>query len=224
MFKYLLFLVMFFLNIATPLFALQVKTFEAGVPLEFDIAADALTHIVVENDRITGVKSALDNLGLDLDATLGHLFVRPINKQAQIQIFITTEQGKTIGLCLNPQDIPVESITILSGEEHVAVAVTDTETVIQLMQALRDKQELAGYTVSRTITAVPMVAELPVEQTAQYLNDNWIGVEYFIHNTTRKSVALLERDFFEAGVRAAAILQPLLLPNQSTQVYVVRER
>jgi len=218
--KHLLFCLLF----STPLFALQVKTFEEGVPLDFDISAHELTHIKVEQDRITGVKSAIDNLAVDLDLTLGHLFVRPLNPLTKTQIFITTEQGKTIGLCLLPQDIPVESITILSSHLDDAFAQTDEDIVIELIQALRHQRELEGYTLSRTITSLPLVAELPVEQTAQYLNERWIGSEMVIHNTSRKTVSLLESDFFEEGVRAVAIPHSLLLPNQSTKVYVVRER
>jgi len=219
MLKYLL----FFLIFSTPLFALQVKTFEEGVPLDFDISAHELTHIKVEQDRITGIKSALDNLAVDLDLTLGHLFVRPLNPLTKTQIFITTEQGKTIGLCLFPQDIPVESITILS-QDLDTLPQTDEEIVMQLMQALRHQTELEGYTILRAITSLPLVAELPVEQTALYLNERWIGSEMVIHNTSRKTVSLLESDFFEEGVRAVAIPHSLLLPNQSTKVYVVRER
>jgi type-F conjugative transfer system secretin TraK len=218
-----------------PLFALQVQTFVEGVPLDFDIAAQELTHIRVENDRIKSVKSATEQLVLEPDEEQGHLFLRPLAKATGspaseqlecLQIFIITEQGKTIGLRLHPQDIPAESITIKTDleSEPPQTARTPEDSMIELMQALLNQQELQGYTVSTTLESVPPFLELPTQQTALYVGKSWMGGVFHIQNTTRKTLLLNESDFYTPGVRAIALSHTKLPPKQSVRVYIVRER
>lgn len=217
-------------------FALQVQTAIEGVPLDFDIAQQELTHIKVENDRIKSVKSATEQLVLEPDEEQGHLFLRPLAKVTPsvpdeqpecLQIFIITEQGKTIGLRLHPQDIPAESISIKTDVEVELpqTVLTPEDSMIELMQALLNQQILEGYTVDRKLeSTIPIFLELPTQQIALYVGKSWMGLALRIQNTTRKTLLLEERHFYTPGVRAVALSQKKLRPRQSTTVYMVRER
>jgi type-F conjugative transfer system secretin TraK len=218
-----------------PVFALQVQTAVEGVPLDFDIAEQELTHIKVENDRIKSVKSATEQLVLEPDEEQGHLFLRPLAKATGsppseqpecLQIFIITEQGKTIGLRLHPQDIPAESISIKTDVEIELpqTALTSEDSIVELMQALLNQQALQGYTVSSTLESAAPFLELPTQQTALYLGKSWMGIKFRIENTTRKTLLLNESDFYAPGVRAIAFSHKKLRPKHSATVYIVRER
>ena len=184
--------------ISSGAFALQVKTFEEGTALDFDISANELSHIVVEDDRITGIKNALDNLAIEQDEERGHLFVRPLGKPELVQVFLITEQGKTISLRLTPQDIPAESIRIKSDsilEGEGSVSKTLEEDVIELISALYQQTELEGYQISSAPQSAIDVRGLSLKKTVHYIGSHLMGIAYSVENTHSKPLHLLESDF-----------------------------
>ena len=193
--------------ISSGAFALQVKTFEEGTALDFDISANELSHIVVEDDRITGIKNALDNLAIEQDEERGHLFVRPLGKPELVQVFLITEQGKTLSLRLTPQDIPAESIRIKSDPilEESEVSKPLEEDVIELISTLYQKTELEGYQISSAPQSAIDVRGLSLKKTVHYRGSHLMGIAYSVENTHSKPLHLLESDFFEPGVRAISI-------------------
>ncbi len=219
------FLVLGCIFISSGAFALQVKTFEEGTALDFDISANELSHIVVEDDRITGIKNALDNLAIEQDEERGHLFVRPLGKPELVQLFLITEQGKTIGLRLMPQDIPAESIRIKSDLilEDSPLSKTREEEVIELIAALYQKTELEGYQISREPQSAIEARGLPLKKIAHYRGSHLMGVAYSVENTHFKTINLLESDFFEPGVRAISIPQKTVARKAQTKIYLVKE-
>jgi type-F conjugative transfer system secretin TraK len=180
---------------------------------------------VVENDRISGVKSATDNLAIDRDEENGHLFVRPNSSEDKVaQMFVSTESGHTIGLRLNQKDIPAEVIKIKIAEPIAIVnSFSHQEIVIHLISAMHNQLSLNGYQVSREKETMDKIMGLPVKRTAQYLGNQWVGIEYEITNTTKESLELLESDFYSSGTRAISIENKNLMPSDITKVYVVRK-
>ena len=220
------FLVLVGIFVASKAFALQVKTFEEGTALDFDISANELSHIVVEDDRITGIKNALDNLAIEQDEERGHLFVRPLGKPELVQVFLITEQGKTLSLRLTPQDIPAESIRIKSDsilEGEGSVSKTLEEDVIELISALYQQTELEGYQISSAPQSAIDVRGLSLKKTVHYRGSHLMGIAYSVENTHSKPLHLLESDFFEPGVRAISIPQKTVAPKAQTKIYLVKE-
>jgi len=203
--------------------AFQIKTATEGVLLDFDISAQELTHIMIENDRIIGIKSAVDGLSIDREEERGHVFIRVNGIPNPIQAFILTEAGNTIGVRLTPQDIPAETIKIKPYREVALLSVSDEqETMLTLIERLYHQVDLENES-SDTVEPL-VVLGIKAEAIAQLQDDNWVAFKYLFENTHDNALDLLESDFARPNVQAVAIEKKSLQPGEITTVYIVKRR
>ena len=205
------------------LHALQFKIAEEGVLLDFDISAFELTHVHLENDRITGIKSAVDGLIVDRDEEQGHLFIRVNGTLEPIQAFILAESGKTISVRLTPQEIPLETIKIKPYEEEIQEyfeTSDDQEVILSLIQKLYHQTDLEKE-VPNTIEPLS-VLEMSLEPIAYLQEGEWEAIHYQLENSSRQPLELLESDFKAANIEAIAIENKSLQPGSITSVYLVK--
>ena len=202
--------------------AFQIKTAEEGVLLDFDISAFDLTHIHLENDRIIGIKSAVDRLIVDRDEEQGHLFVRPNGTLEPIQAFILAESGKTINVRLTPQDIPLETIKIKPYEAALEPSgnTNDQDMILSLIQRLYDETDLEREAL-KAIEPLSILG-MPLEPMAYLQEGEWKAYHYLLENTSRQSLELLESDFKVDNVEAIAIENKSLQPGGITSLYLVK--
>jgi type-F conjugative transfer system secretin TraK len=204
--------------------AFQVKTAEEGILLDFDISDQELTHISIENDRITGIKSAFEGLTIDREEERGHVFIRVNGIYAKpIQAFILTESGKTIGVRLTPQAIPSETIKIKPYEEvPLQNAASSEEIILDLIDSLHHQNDLEKISSLDTLETIEILGMTAIE-TARLVNQHWLAFEYSLQNTHPETVELLESDFATSSVYAVAIQNKILRPNETTKIYVVKK-
>jgi len=214
-------------------FALQKITLQEGVATPITIANHALNHFSVENDRIVSVKGGVTGIfEHDFDEKLGHVYLKPILEEylEPIHIFINTEKEKTLSLLLNPTNIQAESL-------HLAVEGTnyrkpdawektnDYESVItKMIKAMHNKTPLEGFAIypAKPQNSKPKVkTKLQKRLLAVYQGENLIGETWLVENRTGKIIILSERDFYDPGVRAVAILYKSLSNKGLTSVYRV---
>ena len=205
------------------LHAFQFKTAEEGALLDFDISAQELTHIHLENDRITGIKSAIDGLIVDRDEEQGHLFIRVNGTLEPIQAFILAESGKTISVRLTPQDISLETIKIKPYEEEIQKVfenINYQDIILSLLQRLYHQTDLEkeAFNTIEPLSILGMSLE-PID----YLQEGeWEALHYLFENKGNQTLELLESDFKVDNVEAIAIENKSLQPGDITSVYLVK--
>ena len=59
---------------------------------------------------------------------------------------------------------------------------------------------------------------------AQYMAGDMVGEKYRLGNVSPSGMLLVEQELYRRGVRAVAVEHHTLMPGDSTQIYVVRER
>ena len=154
------------------------------------------------------------------------MFVR-VKSEAEdpITLFITTEQGRTIGLRLTPKNIVADSIMIkfkeealneelMQGESH-----TREQQIIQVLKAL--EQNTQGVEV---VARLPKsIKNLKVVSATQYEYAPLKGQRFVLKNTSKKSMVLEESQFNGSKVLAVALSKVNLAPNENVELYVIKE-
>ena len=88
------------------------------------------------------------------------------------------------------------------------------------------QDELAIEGISRSFVnqQIPLWKEARMTFASRYDGDGLYGEHYKVTNITNSNLILLEQEFYRKKVVAVSIEHLNLLPGQTTNVYVVRER
>ena len=210
----------------TGVLAKQSKYYKDQELLNFNIASRELTHIAVENDRITGLKMGNDSLEVEQNDKSGDLFVRVKSETLDpIAVFLTTEQGKTIGLKLTPKNMNADSILIKIKEEasvgNELVSGTSTTREQQIINILKVLEE--GSDVETIVRPPKTINDLKVVSAIQYSSDLLYGQRLVLKNTSKKELTLEESKFSGAKVLAVALSKLSLEPDGNVNLYIVKE-
>lgn len=88
----------------------------------------------------------------------------------------------------------------------------------------QDELAISGINRSFVNQPIPLWKEANMLFVARYDGDELYGEHYQVTNTTASNLILLEQEFYRKKVVAVSIEHLNLLPGQTTNVYVVRER
>ena len=205
--------------------AKQSKYYNNQELLNFNIAKKELTHIAVENDRITGLKMSNDLLEVEQNDKSGDLFVRAKTENFEpITLFITTEQGRTIGLRLIPKNITAESILVKFKEELTSVnelnepGSTREQQIINILKALA-----AGSEVEELANLPKLTNKLKTIAATGVSLQSLKGHRLVLKNTSKDQVALQEAEFAGNKVQAVALSKLVVLPNETVELYIIKE-
>lgn len=206
--------------------AKQSKYYNGQELLSFNIASRELTHIAIENDRITGLKMSNDSLEAEQNDKSGDLFVRVKSETLDpITLFLTTEQGRTIGLKLTPKNIGADSILIKIKEEtsvgNELISGTSTSREQQIINILKMLE--AGIEVEAITRTPKTINNLKVESATQYSSEALQGQRFVLKNTSKKDVTLEEPIFGGAKVVAVALSKLQIEPNGNVDLFLVKE-
>ena len=206
--------------------AKQSKYYNGQELLSFNIASRELTHIAIENDRITGLKMSNDSLEAEQNDKSGDLFVRVKSETLDpITLFLTTEQGRTIGLKLIPKNIGADSILIKIKEEtsvgNELISGTSTSREQQIINILKMLE--AGIEVEAITRTPKTINNLKVESATQYSSEALQGQRFVLKNTIKKDVTLEEPIFGGAKVVAVALSKLQIEPNGNVDLFLVKE-
>jgi conjugal transfer pilus assembly protein TraK len=207
--------------------AMQIKEALSDGEVSAFIAADELSRIKVINDRIKSVKSNEGDLEIIEDANLGELYLRPVKRNLEpVNIFITTEKNHIYKLLLLPKKTPSEQIFIKNLEvalESVKLEIKNpnkNEAAIALIKAMRD----ANTTYNKKST-FPKLKANGHELTKKFvlINNKIRGEAAEYLNKKKLPVVITSETFLEQGIIAVSSDSEVLEPNQSTNIYIVRE-
>ncbi len=227
MIKFLLMVLIFILPIAS--FGAERVRIKDDTETKLKISATGLTHIAVENDRITGVKASTTRFQLDKDEVLGHIYLQPEdNNHEPIQLFINTEKERTLMLLLTPTEKPAGSILLtLEPAQKVAALFEQLQpyevVVMNLIKALHNDAPLEGYSVEILNLKTKASKDLEVLHMKTYKGQSLRAEVLELNNTQKIPIELKETDFYKPNVRAVSIVNKNLTSKQKTKIYVVRQ-
>ena len=195
------------------------------------VSRKEVTRISIERGRIRKVTGNAGEFVLEKDDEKGQIFIRPASPDSTkpINLFVSTERS-TIGLLLQPVDIPSDAIVIREARDAAAdppriersgrhVRTMKNLLLAMAEDALPDDMEVREP--GRDLALWPG-ARLTLQR--QWLGSSVVGEKYLLTNAGAAALELAERDIFKRGVMALSIEQASLRPGESSQLYVIRER
>jgi conjugal transfer pilus assembly protein TraK len=208
----------------------QRVTVKEGAPVTVRVSSSALNRIAVEGDRIQSVKGISGQFQLDKDPHLGQIFIQPaIENKEPVHLFLTTELGVTYALSLEASDSAPESIILVPKLQQSLAAKWEKsssyeQVLTNIIKALHNQTLLEGFSLETINQKLAKVQGASVMHNKSYLGDKLQGQRLEIHNPTKNIIELNEADFYSPGIRAIAVLNKNLQPNDKTVVYLVRDR
>lgn len=207
--------------------ALQIKDLHKDNRLVADISQHSINRISIDDDRIAQVFGLNEDLVIETDNNTGQIFLRT-KQNKPIDLSIITEKQATLDLRLLPKDIPSETIIIKTNKptEPAKINAKTTsylEEITTLMLAMANSKNITGFTVNKVNKEILLWDKIELLQTTEYAGRKLIGEIYTLNNKTKERLFLTETQFgWQKGVAGVAIKKHALLPNDTTQIYVIR--
>lgn len=215
---------------AFSVYAAQEKIVEDGDEFTAEISAIDLNRIKVAGDRIRNIKGNPGEI-VDpiIDSRTGDAFVKlPYPGHKPVNVFIVTEKDFTYKGTLFPKSLPSEQIilrndraAINNSTEVIKSSRNSYENqIISLMKGMRDKKSLDGYQVKNQSKYVDL-GDLSMRRSSIYKGQNFVGEIFILKNSSSKVINLEADFFYKNGVKAVKIENSNLLPDESTEIYIV---
>ena len=217
------------LLIASPAPALQVLDAREGETVLARIARKEITRVSVERARIRRVTGNAGELLIERDEERGEIYLRPAAPESTrpLNLFVSTDRG-TIGLLLQPVDVPGDTIVI---RQATAPAAARPERSARHVRQLKELLlVMAQDAVPEDMEVLDSGARMSLwSGTALTLHRVWLGQgvageRFTLSNTGSQPLAIAERDFMRRGVMAVSLEHGQLAPGQSTTLFLIRER
>ena len=215
-------------------FALQVKSAKDNETLFFKVSAREYTRIFVSGDRVLSVKGKENSYEIkefNGKYDQGILYIKPNSfyQKRPFSIFITTEQGHTYTLFLNPIDVPSENIEIkpVSASKKVAANWETNQSyqqlIIELMREMVSKKQPEGYAVIPLGDVKPkkLSSGLTMQLVTIYRGSYLEGEIWRLKNNSKHRMHLLPREFYQDNIRAASLIDETLNCGDETILYRV---
>lgn len=196
------------------------------------ISASSINRITLEDDRIKSANKSDPSFVFDHDSSTGDLFVKFL-KDTQpkiIELFITSEKGKTYHLSLSPRKQPGQTVTIRNTDISKAAArrfegkSPFKEGMAKLFKAMITRTSLKGYEVKKDKAHFQAGAELFMRRTSIYEGDAYVGSVFTVTNNSDAAINLDESKFKKERVLGVSISTNRLAPKESLTLYLVERR
>ena len=200
---------------------------EEGTTITAYVSETSLNRIAVFNDRIVNVKGNSGEFELDTDQELGQIFIKPVLSDKPIALFVTTEKGRTYSLHLMSQQMNAENIVLMPLEENVMMQWEKTgsyESALKtILRAMYTDTPLEGFAIEKPHNKLPKLPGMNLTLLKSYRAAHWIGDIIEVSNQEKETLYLSEAEFYQANIRAIAILDKVLAPQAKTRLYWVRD-
>ena len=207
-------------------FAYQRLPAEEGAAITAYVSETSLNRIAVFNDRIVNVKGNSGEFELDTDQDLGQIFIKPVLSDKPIALFVTTEKGHTYSLHLMSQQMNAENIVLMPLEENAIAQWEKTgsyESALKtILKAMHTDNSLEGFVIEKPHNKLPKIPGMNLTLLKSYRGAQWIGDIIEVSNQEKEPLYLSEAEFYQANIRAIAILDKVLAPQAKTRLYWVR--
>lgn len=206
-----------------------------------NVSSTEQNALLVQDRKIVSViPSIADALEYEKDVSQGVLYfkVAPWYANRTISAFVNDDQGTRYKLVLRPTpSLGAEELILippkasrLRGESEKA-----NQSYIQQIKELtyvmgddaddpQDELAISGISRSFVQKTVPLWKEASMVFVAKYEGDELYGEHYRVTNLTDSNLVLMEQEFYRKKVVAVSIENLNLLPRQTTNVFVIRER
>lgn len=215
-----------------PAHALQILEGADGSTLYAKISAAEPTRIAIEQGRVATMRIREGTVNIDSDEDTGQVFVTvPPGIVKPVSAFLTTVDGKTYTLILQPADIPAESIVIKSnqrrssGNRGTSLKTTAYAKVAKKLITVMASDSISDdYEVRDVNKQFALWKEANLTLERQYIGDEFVGERFILSNVSKADMVLDEREFYRKGVHFVALDQLNLAPGSATRLYIVREK
>jgi len=205
-------------------FAVQNITVTQAQPVRAVVSQNDINLISLKNDRIESL--ALPNSVIVEQNTKNGSAFLSFKSNTVVKGFLTTELGAKYQLEFVPSNVAAETIVLIAPGVKSLDAVDAreyTQTLAQLLRAMYNDAELDGF--ARTVTSKKLkINNMKLSLEAIYEGDAIEGQVLDFKNTTDIAMTLKEVDFYTTGVRAVSIVDKALPPENSTQVFIMRDK
>lgn len=216
--------------------ALQLVDGDGRVQHTVKVSSHEMTRIAIDGAKMSGFRFALDELEVDQDKSSGAVYVKPLVKDKNINVFVSGAYGLVHELILVPTaGLPLDSIVIKEPVVRAKTppAATPSSTV--------DRANSTDLAIKRLLRAMAgdndTVPELNCELLNKPINlwtqvsfvelknctsNNFSVSSYRLRNTSTEMLRMAEQEFYAAGVLAVSIEHHVLQPREETSIFVIR--
>ena len=219
------------LSLSNPASALQILDAKDGETVLGKISRKEVTRISFERGRIRKVTGNSGDFVLEKDEEKGQIFIRPVSSESTkpINVFVSSERS-TVALLLQPVDTPSDTIVIREGRNPLSSAPrmerssVHVRTMKNLLLAMAGDALPEDMEVREPAREVALWPEVRLTLQRAWLGAGIVGEKYQLANLGSTPLNLAERDLYKPGVMAVSLERASLLPGESTNVFVIRER
>lgn len=219
------------LLLAEPATALQIVDARDGETALAKVSRQEVTRIAFERGRIRRITGNTGEFLLERDDEQGHLFVRPIDPASTkpINLFLSTDRS-TVGLLLQPVDMPSDSIVIRQAKgpaevpDRLESASRHVRTVKNLLLALAQDALPEDMEVREVARELLLWPDTRFVLRRSLVGEAVVAERFELTNLASTRLELAEPDLFKRGVMGVSIERPTLASGETTSVFVIRER
>ena len=218
------------LALSFPASAIQILEGVDGQTLLGKISQKELTRVTVERGRIKKVTGNAGEFLLEKDEDKGQVYIRPTTDTGTkpVNLFITTDRS-TFTLLLQPVDVPAETIVIKDRATRSEPGrMEQSSAYVRVIKNLL--LTMASDTLPRDMEVREMAKEVSLWKDARllltrtYRGQAITGEKYLLTNASGKPMVITEQELYKAGVIAVSVENLNLRPDESSNVFVIRER
>lgn len=206
--------------------ALQILDVSDGATAFAKISSGEITRLTVNNGRIASWQVPKGRLVLQKNAKTGDLYVRPLNREEPVSLFLTSESGSTYAITLQPVSMPSETIVLRESGRTVAPAAEQagerSEGIKAFMLAMVADRLPADMEVRESGQELSLWQDSRLTLVRSWIGARWVGERFDLMNTGKSQLRVVEQELFRDDVLAIAIEKHDLAPGDTTRVFVLR--
>lgn len=217
--------------VAFPALADQVLTAQNGATLYAKISATEPNHIEIQSGRIQAWHSASGAFSIDKDPSSGSLYLRPVDRAKPASLFVTTADGTTITLILQPVAIPAQTVILSEppgrpgGHLSAVEKAGSHEEVIKAMILTMATNDLPqDMSIKELNQPMALWAGTSFTLVREWQGRDIEGQLFMLANTGTAPMRVADQELYQPGVLAVSVENQNLQPGQSTRVFIVRYR
>ncbi len=221
-----LLLVLLLPNVAV---ANQLLEVNEGQPAYAKISSTQLTRLKIIDGRIENIRGNQGEIIIEPDSSTGEAYLRPAAGGRIINLFVTSDSGRTYTLLLSPEPIPATSIVLkeLSRVGSVTALTNSSnyeKTLKNIILSMAREDQPQGYDIQSVGRRMPMWKGTNFVLEKKYVGQEFVGEKYTLTNKGENNLVVAEPEFYKNGTLAVSIENMQIPKDASTNVYIVRRR
>ncbi len=196
---------------------------EPDTRIDAIISLHQLNRIKVLDDRIMQVFGDEDKFSVETDTENGQIFIKPKDEKP-LFLTITTENGDSIDLALNPVEMDAQTIVLktMPLEQKLPLRTEPlTKRIVDLIRAMNEGIAIDGFRILKAIKE-EQLGSLGLELKSIYQGEDMNGEIWIVKNISNKTQHLREKSFAtELNILALSVKTDILEPNASTTLFKV---